>query len=111
MYLVQFAVYWKILKPTYKTILREFSEVIHTLQENYNLSITPKLHIVIDHLQTYLDETSKSLGECTDQTIEALHQVVNRTFTNSKYYIKYLDSEKHSEIFLDGIMHVNSYNM
>ena len=65
----------------------------------------------MDHLETYFDETSKSLGECTDQTIEALHQVVNRTFTNFKYYIKYLDSDKHSKKMLDRIMHVNSYTI
>ena len=65
----------------------------------------------MDHLETYFDETSKSLGECTDQTIEALHQVVNRRFTNSKYYIKYLDSDKHSKKLLDGIMYVNSYKI
>ena len=65
----------------------------------------------MDHLEDYCDLTKKSLGAVSDQTIEALHQVVNRRFNNSKYYIKYLDSKKHSQKLLDGILHVNSYNI
>ena len=51
------------------------------------------------------------LGHCSDQTIEAVHQVVNQRFLNSKYYIKFTDSDKQGEKLFNGIMHVNSYNI
>ena len=63
------------------------------------------------HIKNYCEETMKSLGDCSDQTIESLHQVVNSRFTNSKYYIKFSDADKHGEKLYNGIMHVNSYNI
>ena len=47
----------------------------------------------------------------SDQTIEAVHQVVNQRFLNWKYYIKFTDSDKQEEKLFNGIMPVNSYNI
>ena len=65
----------------------------------------------MNHLEEYLDATGKSLDTCTDQTIESVHHVVNHRFSNSKYYVKFTDSDKHGEKLFNGIMHVNSYNI
>ena len=81
----------------YKAIIKLFRKDFGEVKDSFGVSKTPKIHIIEDHLVEYIDETQCGLGSCTDQTIEALPQVVNRRFTNSKYYVKYLDSEKHPE--------------
>ena len=72
---------------------------------------TPKIHIIMEYIADYCHEFGVSLGHCSDQTIEAVHQVVNQRFLNSKYYIKFTDSDKQGEKLFNGIMHVNSYNI
>ena len=65
----------------------------------------------MEHIADYCDEFGVSLGQCSDQTIEAVHQVVNQIFSSSKYYIKFTEHDKQGEKLINGIMHVNSYNV
>ena len=81
------------------------------LHVNLDLSLNPKIHIIIEHIADYCHEFGVSLGQCSDQTVEAIHQAVNQRFLNSKYYIKFTDSDKQGEKLFYGIMHVNSYNI
>ena len=101
----------KELKNGFAEVIDEFTLNYLSLNVNHNLSITPKVHIIINHLKEYCMNTGLSLGSCTDQTVESVHQVVNSRFTNSKYYVKCHKSDKHGKKFYEGMMHVNSYNL
>ena len=101
-----------------KTVKGNVSEAISifkcdykNLQKKFGVSKTPKIHIIEDHIEEYVQMTNHGLGYCTDQTIEALHQVVNRRFSSSKYYVKYIESDRHPDQLLRGILHVNAYNI
>ena len=99
------------LKPDFKEVIDNFSLNYMALHVNHGLSLTPKIHIIMEHIADYCHEFGVSLGHCSDQTIEAVHQVVNQRFLNLKYYIKFTDSDKQGEKLFNGIMHVNSYNI
>ena len=101
----------KELKECFAEVIDEFTINYLDLNVNHNLSITPKVHIKINQLKEYCVSTGLSLGSCTDQTVESVHQVVNSRFTNLKYYVKYHKSDKHGKKFYEGMMHVNSYNL
>ena len=44
----------------------------------------------------------------SDQTIEEMHKVIDRRFSNSNFFIKYIESKKRVENLLKGIFHVNA---
>ena len=83
----------------------------HDLHKKWGLSYTPKFHIIEAHLKYYFKETGTSLGYYTDQLIEAMHQYVNKRFTNSNYYVKDITSDINGEKLFKGVNHINSYNL
>ena len=105
------AICGRILQNNWKEAIASFEESIMFLHGKYSLSITPKLHIMIDHVPDYIEMTGKPLGYISDQTIENAHQLVNRRMERSNYYVKAIDSDVHGENLYKGIMHVNTYNI
>ena len=84
---------------------------IHILNEKFNLTLTPKFHIIESHLKFYFQRTGKSLGFYTDQVVEAMHQFTDRRLTRSNYVVKDIQSDIHGEKLLNGIKHINSYKL
>ena len=99
----------RVLKENWKESLASFEENILFLHGKYSLSITPKLHILMDHVGDYIEMTGKPLGYISDQTVEKCHQLVNSRFEKSNYYVKCLESDIHGENLLKGIKHMNTY--
>ena len=93
----------RVLKENWKESLASFEENILFLHGKYSLSITPKLHILMDHVGDYIEMTGKPLGYISDQTVEKCHQLVNSRFEKSNYYVKCLESDIHGENLLKGI--------
>ena len=44
-------------------------------------------------------------------TVECMHQYLNKRMQNSHYYVKDLNSELHGEKKLNLLLHVNGYNI
>ena len=100
-----------MLDENWKKTWDDFEEKIMFLHGKYGLSITPKMHILLCHFEEYIKLTGKPLGYVSDQTVEMCHQIVNNRFTKSNYYVKAVESDKHGENLLRGVLHVNSYNI
>ena len=107
---IQKSLLWEKLKPNAIQVIKEFAQNMNILHENFSLSYTNKIHIIIDHVPEYLRENKLSLGQTSDQLIEASHQFVNKRFTNSKYTINNVDYPSHDKKLLKGLNHINSYN-
>ena len=105
------AVCGKLLSANYKSVFKNFRETFMFLHTTYGLSLTPKLHIIFDHVEEYIDESGKSLGFVTDQTVEAAHQIVDKRFKSSGYFVNNVSNPAHGTKLLKGILHVNSYNI
>ena len=101
----------KVLGENCEKSLADFEDIIMFLHGKYALSITPKMHIMIDHVGDYIRMTGKPLGYISDQTIEHSHQILNTRMERSKYYVKAIDSDINGENLYKGILHVNSYNL
>ena len=100
----------KKLKPNSIEVIKEFEKNMDILNEVFKVSYTNKIHIIIDHVPDYIREKKLSLGQTSDQVIEASHQFVNKRFQNSKYTVNNVDHPSHGKKLLKGIHHVNSYN-
>ena len=81
------------------------------LKEEFNLPITPKLHIIFEHLPEYFESTGKTLRKRTDQTVEATHSKFDKFVKVHNYQVRDIGSDKAGEQFLKCVKHFNSYNL
>ena len=102
--------FWS-LKVNFRFAIENFRRDFLTLHQKFGISITNKIHIIIDHVEDYISKSGKGLGRITDQTVEALHSALNKRLTSSNYWIKDINSEKHGHKLYSGILHFNSYNV
>ena len=59
------------------------------------MTIPNKVHIIIDHVEDYIDATGHGLGTTSDQMVEACHSQLNKRLVSSNYWVKDLTSEIH----------------
>ena len=70
----------------YKNVIDKFSRSYMNLHKEFKITITPKIHIIMDHLADFFRMNGgQSLKITTDQLIEASHQHVKNVFRNSLY--------------------------
>ena len=98
--------FWS-LKVNFRFAIENFRRDFLTLHQKFGISITNKIHIIIDHVEDYISKSGKGLGRIIDQTVEALHSALNKL----NYWIKDIISEKHEHKLYWGIRHFNSYNV
>ena len=59
------------------------------LHKEFKITITPKIHIIMDHLADFFRMNGgQSLKITTDQLIEASHQHVKNVFRNSQFNVQ-----------------------
>ena len=81
------------------------------LHQEYKMTIPNKVHIIIDHVEDYIDATGHGLGTTRDQMVEACHSQLNKRLVSSNYWVKDLTSEIHGIKLFKAILHFNSYNI
>ena len=70
----------KELLHGWQSTIKEFKYRWKICNKKFRLSITPKIHIIFDHLEDQLNITKRGLGRKTDQLIETTHAYVNKRF-------------------------------
>ena len=80
------------------------------LREQFNISTTVKIHILMDHLCDYFDETSLSLAKTTDEVIENYHQFMNKRMLKG-YCVKDITNPNHGVKLFNCVRHMNSYSL
>ena len=77
----------------------------------FNISTSPKCHIILDHLEEYFKETGLSLVKTSDQLIENMHQYFHKVLTRSNYLVKHPLNPRHGQYLLRSVKHLNSLNI
>ena len=57
----------EILPCSYPEVIDNFAKRWFKLKSKFHISTTPKLHIILDHLEDYFDETELSLKKTSDE--------------------------------------------
>ena len=69
------------------------------------------MHIILEHLMDYLDETGLSLVKTSDELIENMHQYLHKLLLKSFYKVKDVTNPNHGKRLYRAVMHLNSYNI
>ena len=84
--------------------MREFCQAKNLLQ-TFKVSITPKCHILLEHVPQVLEKTGKGLFEGTEEVVEATHGKFDRIW--SRYKVKKLEDPQHGENLLAAVLDAN----
>ena len=88
----------------------KFIASFEILKNKFNLSTTPKIHTIEDHILDYIELTGESL-DSLDECIEALHQYFNHRMTQSRYKVKNVTKDIAGDRLLQCVLHINAYNL
>lgn len=99
------------LNHNYVKVIDDFSNSWYKLAHKYNLSTTPKIHIILDHLCDYFDDCEVTLKTVTDELVENIHQYVEKTMVRSGYKVKHLLNPNHGLKLYNAVIHINCYNL
>ena len=108
---LQSAVCRQKLASDYKVKLDNFKKEFKSLRDTSDITISLKIHYILDHLSDLFELTGEGLGGVDDHVIECMHQYLNKRMQNSKYFVKDLSSELHGKKKMQLLLHLNGYNI
>ena len=76
---------------------------------NLNISVTPKVHAVMYHVEEFCSLTEKGLGAWSEQTSESLHHEFKKCW--GKFFVKDTDNPAYPERLLSAVRVFNSLNI
>lgn len=100
----------KFLPHNYCEVIDKFSHSWYKLSEKFKLSTTPKMHIILDHLCNYLDETDLSLVKTSDEIVENCHQLFHKQVSKG-FHVKDLKNPAHGNKMYNAVRSFNTYNL
>lgn len=100
----------KKLPSDYAAVITRFSDSYNVLVDNFGITTPNKVHLIMDHMKDYYDYTKKSLRDCCDELIEAMHQFVKKRMESSNYVVCDIQNPSHGEKMYQAVMHINGYN-
>ena len=80
-------------------------------QENFQMSMTLKIHIILHHYVDHFTVTGETLLKYTDESVEAMHSQI-RQFEESHHYTNHrYGSSSHAKSQHKSTVHINSLNI
>jgi hypothetical protein len=102
----------QVLSCNYPKVIDNFRTAWFKLTNEYpNVSTTPKIHIILHHLEDYFDETNMTLIKATDELVENMHQYLHKRLMRSNYLVKDLSNPNQGHRLYRAVRHLNSYNI
>ena len=76
-------------------VIKRYEDDRQTVE--YDTYTTPKVHILLDHLEDCFDLSNVTLIKTTDELCENMHQFLNRRLMTSFYYVKNISNPNHGK--------------
>ena len=94
----------------YCQVIDNFARAWCNLSKKFNISTTPKIHILTQHLCDYFDDSDLSLIKVTDEIVESCHQFFNKKIMQG-YKVKNLCNPAHGVLLYSAVRTHNTYNL
>ena len=98
-----------VLDPFYKQVLERFRTSMKKLNEQFNVSITNKFHVICVHLEEFCDLVSQGLGMFSEQETESSHSSFDKLL--DRYRVKDINSDVYGIQYFKAVMNYNSNNV
>ena len=98
-----------LLDPYFKDVLAKFRQNFLALNKEFGVSITNKIHIILNHVQEFCELTDKALGEFSEQETENAHTAFDIIWT--RYKVKDTSYSVYHQQYFKATMDFNSKNV
>ena len=96
--------------PKVKEIIANLSDNFIKMQQEFSLSQTLKLHIIMDHYVDHFNMTQESLLKYSDEICEAMHSQYRIFEERHGYRNNNKNSDTHKKMQHKSMIHINSLN-
>ena len=73
------------------------------------INITPKVHVVVFHIEEFCDMTGRGLAPWSEQTGESCHHDFNQTW--EKFYVRDQESDVYGKRLLQAVQEYNGQHL
>ena len=95
------------LNPEYDTYIKRFSDVYKDL----DISVTPKVHILIKHVPEFIKKHNRSLGWYSEQSLETTHYDFKRNCWEKQGYKRSLGHTDYAQNLMKAVIVYSSKNI
>ena len=95
------------LDPNWKQYITDLKTSFAQLTDTQGMPLTPKFHIILQHIKEWVEMCGRSLGTESEQPGESLHHVW-RVFLERTGEVKNKESKKHMDQVLWCLTKLNS---
>ena len=97
------------LDPNYKDVISKLRESFKVIRWRFAVSETVKMHILMVHVEQFIEMTGRPLGEFSEQSLEDSHSLFQEYW--KRFLIKDIDSEKYLANYKKCILTLNASNV
>ncbi len=103
------AMFGQKLQSQYAYSLKAFAICFHELNEKFGAPYTPKVHVVLQHLEEFVAVTGRTFGAYSEQVVETQHHYYESHY--SRFLVNPLNHELYKEKLLKSIISYNTLNL
>ena len=94
-----------VLPPNYRDVAADFKAKLSLLNTTQGFPITPKLHVMSEHVVEWADKHGRALGQESEQAVEAVHAIFDALWDS------FIVTDDESLIFLvNGLKAILKFN-
>jgi hypothetical protein len=103
------SVFGYTLNPNYKDIISRLRNSFEVVHKRFQVPETVKIHIMLVHVEQFIDITGKPLGEYSEQALEDSHSLFHEYW--KRFLVKDIDSDIYLERYKKCILSFNASNV
>ena len=103
------SVFGYTLDPNYKDVISRCRNSFDVIKERFLVPETVKVHILLVHVEQFIELTGKPLGEFSEQALEDSHSLFQEYW--KRFLVKDIDSDVYLERYTKCILSFNSSNV
>ena len=95
------------LDPMWRDHLHTLRAALQTLTISQGMPLTPKLHVLVQHVEQWIDRNGRSLGKEGEASGEALHHTFKRML-EGQGEVKVKESESDVKVIFSTLLRINA---
>ena len=103
------SVFSTLLNPSWREHLHTLRTAISTLTTTQGMPLTPKLHVLVVHVEQWIDRHGRSLGKDGESSGEALHHTW-RLMLEKQGEVKVKESDYDVKVVFSTLLRFNATN-
>ena len=99
----------KQLLPDYGAKIAAFADAAYLVKQKHEMTISPKQHIIIEHVEPFIDKFKAPLGRFSEHELESAHYAFDKIWQRTK--VNDYKNPQFGKSLLKAVLTFNANNM